>query len=164
VAFNKALFSLKRRTASTFAVSIRDWLNWGVPVLPRPRLNSCVVTPKKPRLRCQRAIATATTKADTCYHSFESSTFGPIEVLSGSNRPSFIDIGGSGLFSTLQKVNVVLMPILKGKFDPKRLNAVNLAIQLCADEWQEMSDDARQLMIDKAQYALDAMKRDGTIE
>ena len=64
-------------------------------------------------------------------------------------------------------VNVVLfavMPLLKGTFDPERFNAVELAERLSGSDWFEMSGDAKQAVIDKAQFALDAMWREGIIQ
>ena len=56
------------------------------------------------------------------------------------------------------------MPLLKGKFDPAKFNAVRLAQEMCGGEWEEMSDAARQVIIDKAQQALDTFWREGVIQ
>ena len=58
----------------------------------------------------------------------------------------------------------IYMPLLKGKFDPVRFNAAKLAEGLCGSAWDEMDEDTRRVVIDKAQSALDQMWREGIIE
>ena len=98
------------------------------------------------------SIATARAKPDLAIH---------------LTPPCSSHIGRSRLHSPLSMVNVVLfavMPLLKGKFDPARFNAVKLAEGLCGSAWDEMDEDSRRVVIDKAQAALDQMWREGIIE
>ena len=61
------------------------------------------------------------------------------------------------------------MPLLKGRFDPKRFNAVTLAIELhkAEDGWiqfKNLSEANKQIAIDVCQQILDSLWNQGIIE